>query len=72
VIETRDIKNYIFVRGIGFIEAGETPNDAVERINRAEVAREIADKKTLKELQKKFPGQEITQCGSVWLIAPKK
>ena len=65
-------KNFIYMPGLRLIEAGETPEDAIERINRAEVNKEIADKKTFKQLQKEFPGREIIQCGSSWIISPEK
>lgn len=50
-----DRKNYIYIPKLGLIEAGETPVDAVERINRAEVAKEIAEKKLLRKLKRRYP-----------------
>ncbi|MBB6446435.1 hypothetical protein [Bacillus benzoevorans] len=68
MIKSGDKQNFIYIPGLKFIPAGETPADAIERINRAEVEKEIADKKMLKQLQKEFPGREIIQCGSSWII----
>ena len=61
-----DRKNYIYLPRLGIIEAGEALDDAVERINRAEVAREIAEKKLLRKLKRRFPNSSM---GS-WFIDP--
>ena len=71
MIKKGDKKNFIFVGGIGFIEAGENTDDAIERINHAEVQREIRLKRQFKELQKQFPNRNIIQCGSTFIIEPE-
>jgi hypothetical protein len=68
LIKTGDKKNFIFMPRLGLILAGETTDDAMERISHAEVEKEIKDKKTLRQLQKEFPGREIIQSGSNWII----
>ena len=65
-------KNFIYMPSLGLIEAGETPDDAIERINRAEVQQEIAEKKLLKKLKRLYPNSNITKIGSLWRIDTNK
>ena len=64
-------KNFIYTDELGLIEAGENTDDAVERINRAEVEQEIKNKKLFTKLQKEFPNQKIERCGPFWVIKPE-
>lgn len=61
-------KNFIYMPSVGWIEAGETPEDAMERIRYAEVEIEIEHKKILRKIKKKFPNSRIRKVGSAWII----
>lgn len=64
-------RNFIYVPFIGFIEAGDTIDDAIDRINRAEVKKEIEDKKKRRQLEKENPGCKVERWGNTWAIIPK-
>ncbi|MBB6446175.1 hypothetical protein [Bacillus benzoevorans] len=61
-------RNFIYMPSIGWIEAGATPDNAMERIRYAEVELEIENKKLLRRIKKKFPNSRIRKEGSAWII----
>jgi hypothetical protein len=61
-------KNFIYTPSIGWIEAGTTPDDAMERIKYAEVEMEIENKKLLRKIMKRFPYSRIRKVGLAWII----
>jgi len=56
---------------LGLIEAGENTTDAVERIHKAEVKKEIAEKKMLRNLKKMYPYRKMEKFGSYWIMSPE-
>ena len=71
-MKTGDVKNFIYTPLLGLIEASDTPDDAIERINKAEAQKERTDKKMLRQLKRQNPNCDIRQFGSSWLITPKE
>ena len=71
-MKTGDVKKFIYTPLLGIIEASDTPDDAIERINKAEAQKEITDKKMLRQLKRENPHCDISQIGSSWLITPKE
>ncbi|MFJ7727883.1 hypothetical protein ACIQXV_17190 [Neobacillus sp. NPDC097160] len=65
-------KNFVLIPFLGLIEAGDTKKETMERIERARADKEIADKKTLRRLRKKFPNCTIVQDGLSWNIIPRE
>jgi hypothetical protein len=64
-----DKKAFILLPELGLIEAGETIEETMNRINRAEVRMEIENKKIRKRLEKENPGCRILKMGDGWLIS---
>ena len=69
-MKTEDVKNFIYTPLLGLIEASDTPDDAIERINKAEIQKERTDKKMLRKLKRHNPNCDVRQFGSSWLITP--
>jgi len=67
-MKSGEIKNFIYMPCIGWIEAGATPDDAMQRIELAEVKLAIEDMKILKKLKKRFPNAKIHKAGTSWII----
>ncbi|WML44095.1 hypothetical protein [Neobacillus sp. PS3-40] len=62
---------FILLPDLGLIEAGDTIEETMDRINRAEVKQEIEDKKIRKKLEKANPGCRVLKMGDGWLISNK-
>ena len=67
-MKSGEIKNFIYMPCIGWIEAGATPDDAMERIELAEVELAIEDMRILKKLKKRFPHARIHKAGTSWIV----
>jgi len=69
-IKVGEKKTYIYMPMLGYmIEAGNTIEETVRRINEEEVRKEIEDKKMLRRLKKENPGKNIKKIGNAWLIS---
>lgn len=71
-MEVGEQRNFVYIPLLGMIESGDTKSETLARIRKAEVKREIADKKLRRRLQKEYPGCEIVKNGNHWTIKPKK
>jgi len=64
-------KNFVLIPFLGLIEAGNTKEETLKRIERARVDQEIKDKKTLRRLKKEFPNCDISKEGISWKVQPR-
>ncbi|MBT2656604.1 hypothetical protein J7E81_15400 [Bacillus sp. ISL-18] len=66
-------KTFVYIPWLDkFIEAADTMEETVRRINEEEAKRELEDKKMLRKLQKANPGKNIKKIGDAWLISDAK
>ncbi|MBT2730268.1 hypothetical protein J7E63_25835 [Bacillus sp. ISL-75] len=63
-----DKKTFVYIPWLGFIEAADTMEETIKRINQEEAKIEWEDKKILRTLQKAKPGKNI-KIGDSWLIS---
>lgn len=61
----------VYVPRLGFVKAGASMEETMENVKRAEVEKEIKEKKERKRLEKQYPGCKITKIGAVWFIENK-
>ncbi|MDR4948124.1 hypothetical protein [Neobacillus cucumis] len=63
-------KTFVYIPWLDkFIEAADTMEETVRRINGEEAKREFEDKKMLRQLKKENPGKNIKKIGDSWLIS---
>lgn len=61
----------VYVPRLGFVKTGNTMDETMENIKRAEVEKEIKEKKERKRLEREYPGCKITKIGAGWFIENK-
>ncbi len=54
---------------LGFIEASDTIEEILQRLNELQARKELKDKKMLRSLKRKNPGKVIKKCGEAWQIS---
>ncbi|MEH7416057.1 hypothetical protein V7266_12310 [Neobacillus drentensis] len=62
-------KTFVYIPWLGFIEAADTMEETIKRINQDEAKKEWEDKKMLRTLQKANPEKNIKKIGDSWLIS---